>query len=104
MQQNHQCLDVYTPKVWLLGNILRELGLEENIPKACPPSVIQTVLGVVIDTENMTISVTSDHLTEIAELLEKWKNKKMCRKKELQSLIGKLLEVYCVQSTGKLVP
>ena len=83
-----------------LGNILRDLGLEENIPKACPPSVIQTVLGVVIDTENMTISVTSERLKEISELLVKWRNKKLCRKKELQSLIGKLCYVsHCVRQS-----
>ena len=73
-----------------LGTLLRELGLEENIPKACPPSTIQNVLGVIIDTEQMTISVTDERMTEIAELLAKWRRKKVCRKKELQSLIGKL--------------
>ena len=73
-----------------LGSMLRDLGLEENIPKACPPSVIQTVLGVVINTENMTISVTPERMEETSKLLEKWGRKSVCRKKELQSLIGKL--------------
>ena len=83
-----------------LGKILRDLGLEENIPKACPPSVIQTVLGVVIDTENMTISVTSERMEEIKNLLNKWENKTVCKKKELQSLIGKLCFVCkCVRQS-----
>ena len=64
-----------------LGNLLRDLGLEENIPKACPPSVIQTVLGVVINTENMTISVTSERMDKISELLKNGrKNQSVGRK------------------------
>ena len=83
-----------------LGKILRDLGLEENIPKACPPSVIQTVLGVVIDTKNMTISVTSERMEEIKNLLNKWENKIVCKKKELQSLIGKLCFICkCVRQS-----
>ena len=83
-----------------LGSILRDLGLEENIPKACPPSVIQTVLGVVINTENMTISVTQERMDEISELLKKWERKSVCRKKGLQSLIGKLCFVCkCVRQS-----
>ena len=73
-----------------LGALLRDLGLEENIPKACPPSTLQTVLGILIDTENMTLAVTQERLSEISDLLVKWRKKRVCRKKELQSLIGKL--------------
>ena len=83
-----------------LGQLLHDLGLEENIPKACPPSVIQIVLGVLIDTENMTISVTEERMVEIKELLLKWGKKKVCRKKELQSLIGKLCFICkCVRQS-----
>ena len=83
-----------------LGKLLHDLGLEENIPKACPPSVIQTVLGVLIDTENMTISVTDERMKEIKHLLGKWEKKKVCRKKELQSLIGKLCFICkCVRQS-----
>ena len=83
-----------------LGKLLHDLGLEENIPKACPPSVIQTVLGVLIDTENMTISVTNERMEEIKYLLGKWEKKRVCRKKELQSLIGKLCFICkCVRQS-----
>ena len=83
-----------------LGKILRDLGLEENIPKACPPSVVQTVLGVVIDTESMTISVTGERMEEIKNLLSEWENKTISRKKELQYLIGKLCFICkCVRQS-----
>ena len=83
-----------------LGGILRELGLVENIPKACPPAVNQNVLGVVVNTVTMTISVTEERLSEINSLLEKWKNKKTCNKKELRSIVGKLAYVSkCVRQS-----
>jgi hypothetical protein len=83
-----------------LGSILHDLGLEENIPKACPPSTIQTVLGVLINTDEMTISVTDERIEEIMALLTKWKKKKFCKKKELQSLIGKLCFICkCVRQS-----
>ena len=48
----------------------------------------------------MTISVTSERLEEIKNLLKKWGKKTVCRKKELQSLIGKLCFVCkCVRQS-----
>ena len=83
-----------------LGKILRDLGLEENIPKACPPSTIQSVLGVIINTEDMTISISDQRMAEISDLLIRWKKKRTCKKKELQSLIGKLCFVSrCVRQS-----
>ena len=37
-----------------LGILLRDLGLEDNVPKACPPASLQVVLGIVIDCPSMT--------------------------------------------------
>ena len=31
-----------------LGTLLCDLGLEEHVPKACPPASLQVVLGIVI--------------------------------------------------------
>ena len=58
-----------------LGKLLHELGLEENKPKACPPATSQTVLGVVVDTNELTIYVTSDRLREIKHLVALWLEK-----------------------------
>ena len=78
-----------------LGLLLHDLGLEENMPKACPPATSQTVLGVVIDTVALTISVTSDRLREIKDMVAVWLRKKTTTKSDLRSLCGKLL--YCVK-------
>ena len=73
-----------------LGQLLADLGLLENLEKACPPSVVQLVLGVEIDTEKGTISVPASRMVEIISLVEEWKTKVNSTKVELQSLIGKL--------------
>ena len=84
----------------LLGQLLIDLGLEENLPKACSPSTVQTVLGVVIDTVAMTVSVTEERMIEIHEILKKWEKKATCKKKDLQSLIGKLCFICkCVRQS-----
>ena len=83
-----------------LGELLQELGLLENFDKACPPSVVQLVLGVEINTVEGTISVTGDRMLEIKDLLSEWEKKTKSSKVELQSLIGKLQFISkCVQQS-----
>ena len=82
------------------GSLLRELGLQESLSKACPPSTIMTCLGVQINTVDMTLSVTSERLEELVVLLSHWLTKKSATKSELQSLVGKLSFVSkCVRQS-----
>ena len=73
-----------------LGQLLVDLGLVENLDKACPPSTVQIVLGVEVNTEEGTISVPEFRMTEIVSLVKEWRTKVKAFKVELQSLIGKL--------------
>ena len=73
-----------------LGELLSELGLVENLQKACPPATTQLVLGVLVNTIDGTVSVPSDRMVEIVTLVNEWQGKKKSSKVELQSLIGKL--------------
>ena len=83
-----------------LGELLEELGLLENLAKACPPSTVQLVLGVEIDTVNGTISVPVERMVEIVALVGEWQVKKLAKKVDLQSLIGKLQFVTkCVRQS-----
>ena len=82
------------------GFLLSELGFEESCSKAVPPSTRVTCLGVLFDTELMTMSVTPDRLLELETLLHSWSVKKSASKKQLQSLIGKLAFVCkCVRQS-----
>ena len=77
-----------------------ELGLEENLGKACSPITCQVVLGIRIDTIEGTASVPDEKLQEIITLVEEWQGKTRTNKVNLQSLIGKLQFVTkCVRQS-----
>ena len=82
------------------GALLLELGVEESVCKACPPATSQTVLGTLINTLDMTISVTPDRLVSTKELLHTWQGRSRCTKTELRSLLGKLCCIIrCVRQS-----
>ena len=82
------------------GSILQELGLQESLSKACPPSTVTTCLGVQINPVDMTLSVTPERLDVLVMLLSHWLTKKSAIKSKLQSLVGKLSFVSkCVRQS-----
>ena len=76
-----------------LGNLLKELGLEESVDKATQPSTNMTYLGVKFDTVNMCLHVDDEKIVELKTLLSKWSLKTVAKKHELQSILGKLIWV-----------
>ena len=82
------------------GHLLRDLGLQESLAKACPPSTVLTCLGVEVNTVDLTLSVTPERLHEIETLLLPWIGRRSATKSELQSLVGKLSFVSkCVRQS-----
>ena len=57
----------------VLGELLHELGLEENMNKACAPSSSQVVFGILINMVEGTVSVPEKKLCEIVALLRSGK-------------------------------
>ena len=51
---------------------LRQLGLDEAMHKASPPSQVMVWLGLQFDTNNMAITIPSAKLMVIAELVADW--------------------------------
>ena len=43
-----------------VDDILKNCGLAESIDKACPPSTEMVFLGVLFDTNKLTLEITSD--------------------------------------------
>ena len=67
--------------------------------KASPPSTRMVYLGVELDTNVLTLSVSRERLAEIECLLAHWLTKKTTTKSALQSLIGKVVFVSkCVRA------
>ena len=73
-----------------LGNLLVSCGIEESAEKACPPSTKMIFIGVLFDTDELTLSVTEERVNEILELVNTWLQKKSASLQDLQSLVGKL--------------
>lgn len=73
--------------------LLRDLGLPEAPDKVQSPSTRVTWLGVVIDSEKMSISVPQDKLSEVRSCVAAALKLKTMTKKHLQSVIGKLIHV-----------
>ena len=83
-----------------LGDLFTYLGLSEKQSKAVPPTTCATVLGILFDTNAMTMSVTPARLEEITSLLSIWLDKKKASKREIQQLLGKLSFVSkCVRQS-----
>lgn len=73
-----------------LGKILENCGLEEAAEKACPPNTVMIFLGILFNTDSLTLKVTPERLEEILNLVSKWLSKLEASLSELQSLKGKL--------------
>ena len=76
-----------------LQELLTELGLTVSSKKLVPPSTQVTCLGIVVNTVDFTISISSEKLEIIKAMCSSWPVKSTCTKKELQSFLGSLLYV-----------
>ena len=82
-----------------LGKVLSDFGLKESVEKARTPSSQMSFLGVLFNTDKLTLEVTEDRLVEINLLLKEWLEKRFMTRNELESLVGKLMFVSkCVRS------
>ena len=87
-----------------LGNVLLSCGLEESKEKACPPSTCMPSIGVLFNSEDLTLSVSPERVQELLDLLQLWLQKQSATLKELHSLVGKLSFVAsCVQASRVLI-
>ena len=80
-----------------LCDLLQRLGLTISKKKLIHPCT-DVCLGVHINTENDTISIPDEKLTQIKENVTTWLAKTKCTKSQLQSLLGQLLYVHkCIR-------
>ena len=76
-----------------LRALLLELGFDISENKVVEPATKVTCLGVDIDTVQFTVSITPEKITEILVECQSWAKKQVCTKRQLQSLLGKLLYI-----------
>ena len=85
-----------------LGAVLHKCGIEEAKKKACPPSTVMTFIGILFNTEKLTMEVTTERLHEIRYLLQSWLDRDTASLKEIQSLLGKLNFIAACVRPGRI--
>ena len=71
-----------------LSDLLHQLGLKINPKKLIEPSTSVVCFGILINTEDRTMSIPPDKLQEIIQSCHEWHTKWFCSKIQLQSLLG----------------
>ena len=82
-----------TEKFEKLCNLITELGLPLNPDKVQPPSETMEVMGIVIDVSTKTLSIPHTKMRDIEETVNSFIHKSYMCKRDLQSLLGRLLYV-----------
>ncbi len=75
------------------------MPLNEN--KTEGPAEVITFLGIEIDSINMELRLPQEKLSELLNLLKKWRGMKSCRKRDLQSIAGSLNHACMAVRAGR---
>ena len=78
-----------------------EVGFRVAPGKTEGPTTSLSLLGVELDTELMELRLPQKKLFKLRELVEKWRRRKACTKRELQSLAGYLNHACKVIRPGR---
>ena len=85
----------------LIKDVSACLGVPLAEDKCEGPSTSITFLGIQVDTEQGTLSLPADKLSRIQKELEAWRDRKWCRRRMLESLIGLLHHAARVVRPGR---
>ena len=81
-----------------LLDVMTQLGITISDNKLVAPTTKAVCLGILIDTVKGTVAMPPEKLEDIRNMVQEWKDKKFCTKRQLQSLLGTLLYVHkCVK-------
>ena len=99
---------VSTPKSAVCGRNLQtaletceEMGFPVAREKIEGPATIITLLGIILDSELMQLRLPPEKLKKLRELVARWRTRKSCTKRELQSLAGHLNHACKVIRPGR---
>ena len=73
-----------------LTDILAQLGVETSPNRIVPPATRLEFLGITFDSEKMTMEISEEKMSDIRMELSAWLYKTVARRKDVESLIGKL--------------
>jgi len=80
--------------------VFKRLGLPVAVHKLEGPWWCLSFLGFEVDSNAMEVRLPRSKLLELKELLATWQSRRTCRKKKLESLVGKLAHACKVVRPG----
>lgn len=93
--------DVCAQQLISIKQTAKMLGIPLSPGKCEGPATCLVFLGIELDTVEMTARLPQEKLAGLVELIRIGANKKWCKPKELQSLIGKLNHACAVMPQGR---
>ena len=93
--------DICDRNLNIMINTCRKLGFEVNFDKVTKPNPVVEFLGLIIDSNKLEIRVSQERLQETLTELNKFKHIKSCTKRELLSIIGKLVFISRAVHPGR---
>ena len=79
----------------------KEVGLPVAGEKTYGPAVVIPLLGIELDSQEMVLRLPQEKLLKLRTLVAKWRKRKCCTKRELQSLAGHLSHACKVVRPGR---
>ena len=77
----------------IMQNVCEQTGFSINPNKLVLPNTVIEFIGFIVDTNKMELRISEEHLRDITAELMKWEGRKICKKRELLSIIGKFIFV-----------
>ena len=84
-----------------LKSICVELGIPLATEKQDGPTPVITLLGIIIDTTKGELRLPEDKLQRLLQAVSEWGKRKVCTRRELESLIGVLQHAATVIKPGR---
>ena len=86
----------------LIIAICEWLGIPLKREKIDGPTTVLTLLGIELDTSCSELRLPAEKIFQLLDILESWKVKRHCQKRELLSLIGRLSHACKVVVAGRI--
>ena len=84
-----------------MHQICAEIGVPLAAEKCAAPATTMTLLGLQLDTDKLTIALPGGKLQALQSTLRHLLNRNKCRKRDLQSLVGKLVHAARCVPAGR---
>ena len=81
--------------------LCEELGVRVSMGKLVGPATLIEFLGILLDTLRLELRLPTDKLLRLRRLIQEWRGKHSCTKRELLSLIGQLQHACKVVRPGR---